>query len=107
MDKLLTKKDLAERWQVNTLSIDRWVRDGRLQPCNIPGDMRFNPDYIAQLEGIKIDRLSPIERRRLERENEELQARLGKVETALMQVQAVIADTICKKAEEQKLSGAL
>jgi len=37
----------------------------------VPG-MVFHPQYIAKLEGVEIERFSPLEKKRLERENEEL-----------------------------------
>lgn len=104
MEPLITKKDLAARWQVTTAAIDLWIREGRLAPCrNVPGDIRFNPDYIAGLEGVKMDKFSPLERRRMQRENEELKARLSKAESALARAQAVITEAIyCGDREEAK-----
>lgn len=79
MDKLLTKQDLADRWQVSTTTIDRWTNDGIITPVKIPS-RRFNLEHILQLEGTEISKLSPLERKRLlkeieslEREKEELE----------------------------------
>ena len=67
-DKLLTVRDLAERWQKTELTIRRYVADGILTPCKgVPGTM-FAPAYIAKLEGIELERFSPLEKRRLENE---------------------------------------
>lgn len=99
--KLLTKKDLCERWQVTPRAIEQWVRDGRLTPCQkVPGDMRFSLSYIEELEGVKLDKLSPLERRRLERENEELRVKLGKAESALSKAQSIISEAIYFQVKE-------
>ncbi|KPU43018.1 chromosome-anchoring protein RacA [Oxobacter pfennigii] len=101
MDKLLTKKDLAERWQVSTKTIENWVKEGKLTPCrNIPGDMRFHPDYITELEGVKLDKFSPLERRKMEREIEELKVRLEKAEGALAKVSMISTEAVYFKLKE-------
>lgn len=70
--KLLTQQDLARRWQVDVSTITNWRKEGILTPAkNIPS-IRFTEQYITEMEGIKLDKLSPLERRRLERENKEL-----------------------------------
>ncbi|EPY2291006.1 histidine kinase [Clostridium sporogenes] len=72
MNKLLTKKELAERWRVAEKTIDNWRESGILTPCaGIPA-IRFSLQHIAELEGTKLERFSPIERKRLEIENEKL-----------------------------------
>lgn len=71
MDKLLTKKDLAERWQVTETSIDNWRRDGTLTACKSIPVVRFSPKHIAELEGAKLEKFSPLERKKLERELED------------------------------------
>jgi len=68
MEKLLTKQDLADRWQVTVRTIENWIKDGTLAPVKGIPTVRFNPVYIAELEGIKMDKFSPLERRKLERE---------------------------------------
>jgi predicted site-specific integrase-resolvase len=100
-DKLLTKKDLCERWQVTPRAIDQWVRDGRLTPCQkVPGDMRFSISYIDELEGVKMNKLSPLERRRMEKEIEELTVRLEKAEGALARAQSIITEAIYFQVKE-------
>jgi hypothetical protein len=72
MEKLLTKQDLADRWQVTVRTIENWMSDGIIASVkNIPS-IRFNPAYIAELEGLKLEKFSPLERRKLERELEEV-----------------------------------
>lgn len=95
MEPLMTKKDLAQRWQVTPRAIEQWVRDGRLTPCrNVPGDIRFNPGYIAELEGIKMEKFTPLERRRMEHRIEELESKLQKTESALARAQAILTEAM-------------
>lgn len=71
--KLLSVKDLSIRWQKDEGTIRRYIKEGILSPCNgVPG-MMFHPKYIAELEGIQIEKFSPLEKRRLENEKNELQ----------------------------------
>lgn len=70
MDKLLTKKDLAERWQVTETSIDNWRREGTLTACKGMPVIRFSPQHIAELEGAKLEKFSPLQRKKLEKELE-------------------------------------
>ena len=68
MEKLFTRKDLAERWQVSEATIDNWKREGILTPCEGIPSTRFSAEHIALLEGVKLEKFSPIERKRLEKE---------------------------------------
>jgi len=68
MGNLLTKKDLAEKWQVSERSIDIWRQEGTISECKGVPVIRFSPQYIAELEGVRLEKFSPLERRRLERE---------------------------------------
>lgn len=84
--KLLTQKDLAERWQVTTTTIRDWRLEGVLQPVKGLPSIRFHPKHIEELEGVKIEPFSPLERRRLEgkleqleRENQELKGIISNV----------------------------
>lgn len=70
--QLLTVKDLAKRWQCSERAIREYVADGTVTQCKgVPG-VKFHPRHIEKLEGVEIERFSPLERRRLERELEEL-----------------------------------
>ncbi|WP_346920620.1 histidine kinase [Clostridium sp. UBA7339] len=75
MDKvtLLTVKDLAARWQKDEGTIRRYIAEKTITPCkNVPG-MMFHPSYIAKLEGVELDKFSPLERRRMQRRIEDLE----------------------------------
>lgn len=85
-DKLLTQQDLAERWQVTVDTITNWRKEGILQPVEGLPVIRFHPKHIAELEGVKLEKVSPIYVRKLEkelenvkRENEELKGILSKI----------------------------
>lgn len=51
MDKLLTKKDLAERWQVDERTIDKYRSEGIITPVKDLPCIRFNLQYIEKIEG--------------------------------------------------------
>lgn len=68
MDKLLTTKDLAERWQVSTTTVNRWVDDGVIPPVKGLPSKRFRLEDVLKLEGTEIGKLSPLERKRLLKE---------------------------------------
>lgn len=85
-DKLLTQKDLAERWQVTVDTITNWRKEGILQPVEGLPAIRFHPKHITELEGVKLEKISPLYVRKLERElekikkeNDELKGILSKV----------------------------
>lgn len=73
MDRLLTKQDLADRWQVSITTIDRWTDDGVISPVKGLPSKRFNLEHVLQLEGTEIGKLSPLERKRLERKLKQLE----------------------------------
>ncbi len=70
--KLLTVRDLAIRWQCNEVTIRGYVSDGIIKPCKgVPG-VKFHPEHIRKLEGVELEKFSPLEKQKLEREIEEL-----------------------------------
>lgn len=85
-NKLLTQKDLAERWQVTVKAIENWRKDGVITPVKGIPAIRFAPEYIAQLEGIKLERFSPLDKRRLELENERLKTENGQLKETLNKI---------------------
>jgi DNA-binding transcriptional MerR regulator len=68
MYKLLTTKDLAERWRVSTTTVNRWVDDGVIPPVKGLPSKRFRLEDVLKLEGTEIGKLSPLERKRLLKE---------------------------------------
>lgn len=96
--QLLTKKDLMERWQLSSGTIDNYLKDGILVPVKGITAVRFNLQHILELEGTKLDRLSPIERKRLERELEEWKTRAEKAEAALRRINITATEAmLCEK----------
>ena len=86
MDRLLTQKDVAERWQLTVRAVENCRKAGTITPVKgVPG-IRFSLQHIEELEGTKLDRFSPIERRRLEREIEELKQKLATYEEVRVMV---------------------
>lgn len=70
--QLLTVKNLAKRWQCSERAIREYVADGTLTQCKgVPG-VKFHPRHIEKLEGVELERFSPLERKRMEKEIEEL-----------------------------------
>ncbi|MBY6756386.1 histidine kinase [Clostridium botulinum] len=94
MDKLLTQKDLAERWQVSVKAIESYRQQGLITPVEGLPSIRFNPQHIAELEGTKLERFSPLERRRMEREIENLKQENEKLKGILSATLANLAPVI-------------
>lgn len=91
-DRLLTKRDLAQKWQVSERIIDKYRKNGIIKSVKgVPG-IRFNPQHIEELEGTKLDRLSPIERKKLERKIDELE----KENQLLQEITANISAESCR-----------
>ena len=72
-DKLFTQQDIAKRWQVSVRAIENWRKDGTIQPSKGIPVIRFTEQHILELEGVKLDRMSPLERKKLELKIETLQ----------------------------------
>lgn len=89
-EPLLTKRDLAEHWQVSTKTIETYISDGIVTPVRSIPSIRFNPEDIRKLDGTHLEKFSPLERRRMERRIEELEAKLSRAEGALVQIQSIV-----------------
>jgi len=87
MDRLLTKKDLATKWQVSEKAIDDYRAKGIITAVKGLPSVRFTTQHIADIEGTKLERFSPLERKKLEREVEELKIKLENAEKVIAQVQ--------------------
>ena len=70
---LLSRKDLAERWGVSTSTVDRRVREGLITPVDGYKTPQFNLFDVLKVEGTDTSKMSPFERRRLEKEIKELE----------------------------------
>ena len=72
MNDLLTQQDLAKRWRVDVATITNWRKEGVITPCKGIPAIRFTEQHIAELEGVKLEKVSPLQVKRLERELERI-----------------------------------
>lgn len=91
MGKLLTTEDLAERWQVKKRTINQYRIDGIITPCKGIPAVRFNPDYIEELESVQLDKYSPILRKKHEDEIEQLRLEIQKRDNKIEELQSIIS----------------
>ncbi|WP_338433431.1 histidine kinase [Clostridium tyrobutyricum] len=104
MEHLLTKKDLAKRWQISLPTVDNYIADGILTPIkNIPS-IRFNPQYIAEIEGIKLEKHSPLEWRRIGRELEHWKTRAENAEAIIAKINMATTEVMYSK-QKQEMEG--
>lgn len=73
MTKLLTQQDLARRWQVTVQSIENWRKEGLITPAKGVPVILFTEQHIMNLEGVKLEKVSPLKLRKLEMEKEKLE----------------------------------
>ena len=97
-DKLFTQQDLASRWQVTVNTIENWRKDGTIQPVKGIPAIRFTEQHIFELEGVKLDRMSPLERKRLERETDKLRLENEKLKGIISKVLAETSQIIGMEA---------
>lgn len=96
-DKLLTQQDLAKRWQVTVATIENYRKEGILQPVKGIPVIRFSLHYILELEGVKLEQFSPILKRRMEREIEELRQENQRLKEIIGGALAVMSPAIGMK----------
>ncbi|MGL4108358.1 histidine kinase [Clostridium sp. LP20] len=86
MDDLLTIKDLAKHWKCHEETIRENIRQGVISPCKgVPIKNRFNPNYILELDGVDLEKFSPILKRNMEREIKRLKEENQKLKDMLME----------------------
>lgn len=89
---LFTIEELCERWNISRSTLDRWRKEKKIVPVS-ENPIRFNYGDILKVEGT--DKMSAFERRRLEREIEELKEEIaelqGKNENIKKQLTSVMA----------------
>ena len=69
---LISRETLAKRWDVTTRTVINYEQEGLItRNPNVPIP-RYNLEEIMRLEGTDLSPLSPLERRRLEKQIEEL-----------------------------------
>lgn len=72
MKTVLTQEELADRWGVSIKTIREYRLDGIIQPIKGIPAIRFSLEYIQEIEGVKIEKFSPLERKRMENEIQKL-----------------------------------
>ena len=100
--QLLTQKDLAERWQVSSNTIERYRQEGIITPCkSLLPTIRFTLQHITEIEGAKPERFSPLERKKMERdietlkrENEELRRCVANILSLTAGVHGIIGKEV-------------
>lgn len=104
MNKLLTKKDLSARWQITPQTVDVYIRDGIITPVKGIPSIRFTEQHISELEGLKMERFSPIQKRKLEKELEEWKLRAEEAEKALAHANMILTEALyMKQVSERKV----
>lgn len=78
--QLLSKKETAKELGISISTLDRRVKEGLLTPVKGHKTPKFNVYDVMKVAGTEVDRLSPFERRRLEREKSELEQRIVELE---------------------------
>ena len=73
--RLLSKKELTKRWNISMSTLNRRIKEGYIIPA-LENPIRFNLEDILRAEGTEVGKLSPYERKRLEREIETLEHKL-------------------------------
>lgn len=94
VDKLLTQQDLAERWDVTVATIREWRLQEIIQPVKGIPVIRFSPSYIAELEGVKLEKVSPLYVKRLEIALEEVRRENAKLKSIISNVLAETSQVI-------------
>lgn len=93
---LLTKKQLAERWNISISTLDRRIREGVIKPVKGMTSIRFNIEDILQAEGTDNSKMSPFERRRLLRDKEELEERIAELEEENQNIKKQLTNVVAE-----------
>lgn len=103
MQSLFTVEELCKRWNISRSTLDRWRKEKKIVPVS-ENPIRFNYGDILKVEGT--DKMSALERRRLEREienlekeNTELQGKHESIKKQLMNVMASIMSILQEQEE--------
>ena len=93
-EKLFTKQDIATRWKLTIKTINTYIADGILIPAKGIPSIRFTPQHIAELEGIEINKFSPLERKRMLREVKELENKITDLENKNLELKEYVASIV-------------
>ena len=83
MKTVLTQTELAERWGVSIRALTDWRNEGVIVPVKGIPVIRYSLDYIEELEGVEIERFSPLHKKKMEREIEALKEKCKQLEQVL------------------------
>ena len=98
-----SKLELAHRWNCTTATIDNYAKSGIIRPCRKVGrNNLYKLEDILAAEETSFNALSPMEKRRLERENRDLKEKLTKYISALDVI--TIATSKCRLEELGEVS---
>lgn len=103
MDKLLTKRDLAERWQVSERTIDDYRLQGIIVPVKGLPCIRFNLQYIEKIEGC-IPEKTTLRERKLERELENVKKERDDLKNTIAELNIIITKTMYKLSNEEAVN---
>lgn len=87
LKSVLTKAELAKRWNVDIRTIDKWEQEKVIQRIQGIPAPRYSIEHVESIEGLKNKNIfSPLERQKLEKElinikleNQKLKAVLGNI----------------------------
>lgn len=65
---ILTREQVADRWQCSLPTVDARVKNGVLRQCSKLPPGRFRYEDVLAAEGVEFNPLQPSERQRLEKE---------------------------------------
>lgn len=97
---MLTRKELAARWNVGLSTVNNWISEKKIKPNKITN--MFPLDYIESLErqDIDLDTVSAFRLRSLERENQRLKEENAMLKSTLLQVTMIATEGTRKVIEK-------
>ncbi len=91
MDKVLTKKDIADIFQVSLQTVDEWEEKGAIKRLpKLPGHPRYSAKQIAVLADMDMDAFNPFLLKKAERENRELREKNAMLENQIKTIEKII-----------------
>lgn len=93
---LLSKQETAEKLGISTATVDRRVREGKLAPVKGHKTPRFNLYDVLKLAGTDTSKLSLFERRRLEREINELKEENNRLKEEKEQIKRQLTNVMAE-----------
>lgn len=88
-DVLLKVSDLAKKWQVTEKTIRDYISNETIIPCKGIPCIRFSPKYIAELEGMELEKFTQLERRKMQKEIDQLKEENAEFRNLLREYQAI------------------